>query len=309
MKKVLFVGDVNVDIIMGGLISHPVANKEITCDSFNVTPGSSAAICASAYRCLGGRAFLAGLAGKDDNGRFMLARMKEFGIDTSLVELTDKVATGVTVNLIFGSIRSQVTYPGTITKYAGSNLNTNVLGRFDHIHFAGPYLQTKLRPKITALLRAARRTGITTSLDPQWDATEKWKHMNEWLGLLTFFFPNADEAVSITGCGSAREACRRLARYTTCPIVKNGCDGVLFCRGDKVIAIPSYKVKIKDTTGAGDNLDAGILYAILEKKMDLIEAIKFGSAVAARSCQFSGGAGARSTHRDIVRFMKEHSKK
>ncbi|MBI5724096.1 MAG: carbohydrate kinase family protein [Planctomycetes bacterium] len=309
MKKVLFVGDINVDVIMGGLPSQPVPNKEITCGSHDVTVGSSALICASAYRFLGGRTWFAGLAGKDANGRLMLDRMRQFGIDASLVELTDKVATGVTVNLIVGHSRSQITCPGTITEYAGRKLNGRIFSRFDHVHFAGPYQQTALRPKIAGLLRAAAGAGVTTSLDPQWDVTEKWKFMKEWLPLLTWFFPNADEAISITGGRNARQACMRLAKMTACPIVKMGKDGAMVCRNGRIVSIPSYNVKIRDTTGAGDNLDAGVLYAILEKRMDVIEAVRFGIAAGARSCQFAGGVGARSTCKDIIRFMKEHAKK
>ena len=46
MCKVLYVGDINVDVMMGGLASFPMADKEITCDSFDVVMGSSAVIAA-----------------------------------------------------------------------------------------------------------------------------------------------------------------------------------------------------------------------------------------------------------------------
>ena len=48
MKRVLFFGDINVDVMMGGLVSQPIIDKEITCSSFDITVGSSAAICACA---------------------------------------------------------------------------------------------------------------------------------------------------------------------------------------------------------------------------------------------------------------------
>jgi len=44
MAKVLFVGEINMDIIMGGLPSLPVTGREITCVSFDLTMGSSKGI-------------------------------------------------------------------------------------------------------------------------------------------------------------------------------------------------------------------------------------------------------------------------
>src|SRR4051812_6947693 len=77
MKKLLFVGDINVDVLMGGLVSLPVIDREITCSSFDIAIGSSAVICAAAFASLGGNASFLGLAGSDDYGEFMLRGMKE----------------------------------------------------------------------------------------------------------------------------------------------------------------------------------------------------------------------------------------
>ena len=306
MKKVLFVGDINTDVIMGGLKSQPVPDKEITCQSFDVCVGSTAVICASAYSFLGGKAAFAGLAGKDQNGDFMVGQMKKFGINTKLIERTDKVPTGVTVNLVFKNIRSQVTYPGTIAAYAGAKLTNKVIKRFRHVHFAGPYQQTKFISRITGLLRTASAAGVTTSLDPQWDASEKWAHMREWLPLLTYLFVNADETLSITKCKSLEKACRELVRLTACPIVKAGKDGAILCRSGKLVSAPTIDVKVKDPTGAGDNFDAAFLYGVIEKGMNTLEAVNFANAAGARSCMFIGGVEARSTYNDVIRFMKGH---
>ena len=85
MKKVLFVGDINVDVLMGDLESLPVVDKEITCKSFDVAVGSSAVICAAAYASLGGDASFLGLAGKDDYGEFMVKSMRFASSPTPLI--------------------------------------------------------------------------------------------------------------------------------------------------------------------------------------------------------------------------------
>ncbi|RPJ55649.1 MAG: carbohydrate kinase family protein, partial [Acidobacteria bacterium] len=125
-KKILAIGDINVDIMMGGLASLPQVDREVTCQSFEITMGSSAAIFAVAYACLGGTISFLGLAGKDAYGDFMLDGMKRFGIATDLIRRTGRVKTGVTVNLIFENTRSQVTYPGTISEFSGADIDEQV---------------------------------------------------------------------------------------------------------------------------------------------------------------------------------------
>ena len=301
-KKVLFAGDINVDIIMNGLYSNPVPDKEVSCKEYYVTAGSSAFICGAAFSFLGGKASMTGLCGKDGNGEFMMKALKQFKIGTELVERTDKVATGVTVNLIKDSVRTQITYLGTIAAFNGKLFNKKTLSNYKHIHFAGPYQQTNFRPKITKLLKLAKSLDVTTSMDPQWDATEKWEYMKEWLKHLTWIFVNQDEAKSITGIKNPKKACHKLAELTNCPVVKLGKDGAMGYVNRKFETGEPFKVKVKDTTGAGDNFAAGFLFATLEKEMRMKDALRFGNAVGSRSCAFVGGTGARSTYRDIVKF-------
>ena len=302
---VLFIGDINVDILMGGLESMPVKDREITCRTFEVAMGSSAAIAACTYASLGGPSAILGLAGRDDYGDFMLAGLHEFRVNTDRVQRTDAVRTGVTVNLIRGRTRSQVTYPGTIAAFDGTGLDGTVFRGTRHAHFAGPYQQTRFRPELARLLRSARDHGLSTSLDPQWDSTETWAHMQDWLPLLDYLFLNEDEAVSITGAPDAAAACRQLAAATACPIVKTGRRGALFCQDGNPVAVPTYRTEVVDTTGAGDALAAGALFAKLEQGLSLQPALAFGNAVAARSCAAKGGVAARSSCATIRQFMKD----
>jgi len=303
--KTLFVGDINVDLMLGGMQSPPMTDREVVCRTFKVTMGSSTVIAACAYAALGGKASFIGLAGKDDYGKFMLNGLRKAGVDIRLVRRTGTVKTGVTVNMIHSRSRTQVTYPGTIAEFRGWNITERYLRGFGHVHFAGPYLQTKLRPHITRLLRLARRMGLSTSLDPQWDPTEKWEFMHMWLPLLTYFFPNGDEARSITHTTSMEKACAILSSLTACPVIKAGKHGAIAHIDGKIRSLPTPWVKVVDTTGAGDSFNAGFLFAVLEKKMPLLNAVRFANATGARSCKFAGGTAARSTYRDVVQLVEK----
>jgi sugar/nucleoside kinase (ribokinase family) len=303
-KRVLFVGDINVDLMMHGLQSLPQVDREITCTGFETTMGSTAVIAACAYAALGGQAAFLGLAGEDAYGDFMLDGMRAFGIDTARVLRTRDVNTGVTVNLIHDRTRSQVTYPGTIAAFDGDAVSDDVLDGFAHVHFAGPYQQVRFMPHIARLLQAARSRGLTTSLDPQWDQLEKWACMDVWMPLLDYLFLNEDEARSISGQDSLESALPVLVGRTACPVIKAGRAGALLFVNGRVRRFPTYRAEVRDTTGAGDSFDAGWLYACIERGLPLEESADFANAVAARSCLFSGGVNARSTCADIEAFQR-----
>lgn len=303
MRRLLFIGEINVDVLMGGMETPPVVDREVPCRTYEVAMGASTVISACAYASLGGAVSFAGLAGEDDYGEFMLCGLRNFGIDTTLVRRTRDVRTGVTVNMICGSTRTQVTYPGTIEAYGGEGLDEAVLARFDHIHFGGVYLETRLRSRIAGLLGRARSLGLTTSLDPQWDPAGRWECMDAWLPLLTYLFVNEGEAASIASAASAEEACRALAGRTACPVVKTGRCGALVFDGGHPASVPGFPVDVVDTTGAGDCFNAAFLYARLEKDATLREAARFANAVAARSCTFAGGVSARTSYDDAQKFI------
>lgn len=300
---VLFVGDINVDIIMGGLESQPVVDREITCSSFDITVGSPSVIAACAYTSLGGAAAFCGLAGADEYGDSLLHEMQSYGIQTDLVRRSNHTKTGVTVSLVHGNSRTQVTYPGSISAFDGSWVDERALAPYRHVHLAGVYLQERFRPRITGVLRAARALHCTTSLDPQWDSTEKWELMDEWLPMLTYLFLNKDEATSITGCGSTEAAVRTLAERTRCPVVKEGGNGASVWITDGPVHIPAPAVNVIDTTGAGDSFDAAFLFGTLQEEMDEKRACELAVAVGTRCCLFAGGVAARTTYGEARRFM------
>ncbi len=304
---VAFIGDINVDLLMAGLRSPPVEDREVLCESFDIVLGSSAVIAACTYSHLGGRARFFGLAGNDYFGRFMLRGMKDCGIDTAGVRFTDRAKTGVTVSMAHRSTRTQVTYPGAIPLLRAADIDREALWRCRHAHFTGVYLQDGLRGDLADLLRQARERGLSTSLDSQWDPAGTWQGLAEWLPLLDIFFCNQDEARSITGEEDARKACLVLRRRTARPLVKLGAEGALYCDepSQRVVHAPTRRVEAVDTTGAGDAFDAGFLYAALDRRMDLPEAVRFANAVGTRCCLFRGGVEARSTYPQILEFLKE----
>ena len=284
MKPTLFIGDLNVDIVMSGLEGPIMKDKEIICERFQISMGSSAVFSACHYSRLGGDAHICGLAGNDGFGTFVLNGLKKYNVNTDLVQKSD-CTTGITVNLLEGRARSQITFPGTIEKFKGSSIIIENLSKFQHLHFSGVYLQHSLRPGIAEILRKAKNEGLTVSLDPQWDNTEKWELMDDWLPILDYLFLNEDEALSLSKSASVEDAYIHLKKLTSCPLIKVGARGVYY--NGRVY--PPVDVPVVDTTGAGDTFSAAFLYSLLCDQTAIEDALQRANAEASDTCTFIGG--------------------
>jgi ribokinase len=285
---ILFAGDGNIDLQFTGLASLPLTDKEVMCSEFAATVGGSTTICAVAYTTLGGRAEFCGLFGSDDNGRLMERLLREAGVGLSLLRVTDESATGVTANLVYESTRTQITFPGTLSIVDETDTIIREIHRFRHIHLAGIFPLARFLPRIVEVLRAAREAGVTSSITTQWDPSQEWKQLDEWLPLLTWLFVNEEEARSITRRTSIEDAYRDLAGRTASPLITMGAAGAY--AGGRII--PGVKVRVRDTTGAGDSFAAGFLYAVEGRGMRFDEAVRYACAAGALSCTYTGGVSA-----------------
>ncbi len=304
-SKVVFLGDFNVDLIMDGLSGLPEPDREIGCTGFEIAIGASSCITAAAYAGLGGRASVCGMSGNDELGAFMRARLTEAGATTDLVVKSAGVGTGITVNLVQGKGRIQVTYPGAMGELAAAHVPAAAFDGLRHLHVSGVYQMASLLPDVDGLLSRAADAGASTSLDCQWDPTEHWDRLDGWLARVDWLFVNEQEARSMTGESGPEQALRALALRTRCPVLKAGPAGAWVMDGEgRSVNVPALRVTVVDTIGAGDNFDAGFLFAALEKARGPADAARFANAAAARSCTFRGGTAAHSTYQDVIRFME-----
>jgi ribokinase len=297
--RLLFAGDANVDLILSGLASPPQEDREVFCEGYAAALGGSTTIAAAAYARLGGRADFCGMVGDDANGRLARRALSEAGVGLGLLRMNRGATTGVTVNLSRASTRTQVTYRGSLSEVDESETILRSLGRYSHLHISGPYGTPAFLPRIEGVLKAAKESRLTSSLDTQWDPSERWEGAEKWLPLLTYLFVNEAEADSLArrlGGETARDAAREaggdeaawepLARSTACPIIKLGPRGV-FASGT---LHPPFSVEVVDPTGAGDAFAAAFLFATLERGLGFEEALRFAQAAGALACTFIGGS-------------------
>jgi sugar/nucleoside kinase (ribokinase family) len=300
---ILVAGEINPDLILSGDVEPAFGQIEKRVDTAALTIGSSSAIFACGAARLGLRVAFLGVCGDDIFGRFMLDEMSSRAVDVSNVIVRSDGQTGLSVILNNGSDRAILTHPGLIAELQASDVPDDLLRQARHLHVASYFLQTKLQPGLPALFDRAHSLGLTTSLDTNYDPSEKWIGFDKLLSAVDVFLPNRTEALSITQASDVQSAGRQLANKSRLVVIKLGADGAALRTVDKTIFVPSIAVKLMDTVGAGDSFDAGFLYGYLAS-WDLEKALQLGVVCGALSTQASGGTAAQPTLEEALVFMK-----
>jgi sugar/nucleoside kinase (ribokinase family) len=298
----LVLGDVNPDLVLSDASMDIVFGQaETLVDSAELTIGGSGAIMACAAARLGLRTALVGLGGPDKFGEFLLRAVSERGVDVSGVVVDPEVRTGLTVVLARPGDRAILTFAGAIGAMAADRVDPGLLGRARHVHVSSFFLQTALAPGLPALLASARARGSTTSVDPNWDPSERWDGgLRDLLSDVDVLLPNAVEACRIAGRDDDPEAAAHAlaGRGPTVVAVKLGADGALAvpaAGGEAVRAQPTREVvEIVDAVGAGDAFDAGLLTGLLRGDA-LGKALAFACACGTLSMRAAGGTAAQAT--------------
>jgi sugar/nucleoside kinase (ribokinase family) len=264
----LVIGEINPDIIVTQPGLAPVFGQvETIVEDVRLCPGSSSVITACGAARLGLRTTFAGVVGDDLFGRYMLSQMSARAVDTSGCIVDPARPTGISIVLNKGHDRGTLTSLGTIAALRADQVPRGLLQQVGHVHVGSYYLQSALRPDLSALLSEARAAGATTSVDCNWDPAERWSGIDQLLPVLDIFFLNEEEARRITGLTSSKKAARALVESTS-PVaghpllvaVKQGARGALVTAAGDILRVPAQPMKVVDTTGAGDSFNAGFIY-------------------------------------------------
>ena len=295
MKRALFAGEINVDLVLQGYTEFPGPGKEVLVRDFAMVLGSATAIMAMGLARLGTPVAFVGRVGDDVWGRYCLEDMAGRGIDLSRVIRGGGLKTGVTVSITHPADRALVTYLGAISALTGADVPDAVMLGLDHIHASSFFFQEGLRPDLPDLFARARRAGLTTSLDTGFDPSQRWDGgLRATLLETDLFFPNEVELRALTGCDDAAEGIRALENGRTRVVAKLGKDGAMTLDGGQVVHVPAYPVETLDTTGAGDSFNAGFLHRWLQGA-PLAECLRLGAACGALSTLGLGGTAAQPT--------------
>jgi sugar/nucleoside kinase (ribokinase family) len=304
VKKVLVAGEINVDLILQGYRTFPSPGTEVLVEDAALALGSASILCAAGLARLARPVAFVGRAGRDIFGDYCVQAMAELGIDTAAVIRDGARKTGVTASITSPRDRALVTFLGSIASLRAEDVPDPLLARYQHLHVSSYFLQEGLRPGCPDLFARARRLGLSTSLDPGFDPSERWgDDIRATLAEVDIFFPNEVELAALAGESDPLPALRRLANGHTRIVAKLGAEGCLTLDGDAPLRVPSFPVTPLDTTGAGDSFNAGFLHAYLGGA-PLAECLDWGAACGALSTRGLGGTAAQATAGEVAALLR-----
>jgi sugar/nucleoside kinase (ribokinase family) len=292
--RLIVIGDCNPDLVLSGNSRPRFDQVEVLVDEARLAVGGSASITACAAARLGLECSLLAAVGDDALGRIQTDAIRAAGVDVRALVVDPDHATGVTVVLTEPGDRAILTAPGAIGRLSAPDVDAALLAAADHVHVSSWFLLGALRPDLPSLLGAARAAGTTVSLDTNYDPSGTWDDgdLRRALDAVDVLLPNLAEARALSGEAEPLAAARALARMVPTAVVKLGAQGAVAVSGERAVAAGPPRVEVADTTGAGDNFNAGFLAGTLAGR-GLDESLRLAVACGALSTRGLGGTAAQ----------------
>lgn len=283
---VLNLGRIYCDMVFRGLGGMPQLGRELFAREFAMTPGGGALITAAHLAALGRHSALLARFGTDALSMALFDEIDALGLDLQFLDRHETAGPQLTVVMVHDGDRAFLSRRAGHARPAGFEA---ALGSPEvaHLHIA-EYATLHEMPDAIA---KAKSHGLTVSLDPSWDAELiRDPLFFERASGTDVFLPNMEEAEALTGETDPAAALTVLQRHFPVVALKRGGEGAILAAGGTVIDLPSPRVEVVDTTGAGDAFNAGFIHAWLngaDNRTALVAAIDAGT----RSVQASGGTG------------------
>ncbi len=248
--------------------------------------GGSAGNTVAGVASLGGRAAYVGKVADDALGEVFRHDITAIGVHFMPTPAKGGEGTGrCLVNVTEDGQRTMCTYLGAADALAPDDVDPELIEAAEIIYLEGylfdPPAAREAFAKAAAVGRkAGRRVALTLS-----DAFVVERHRDALLGFIEanadIVFANEAEAMALFQTHNFDEALKGLAAKVATAVVTRGAEGSVIVTGGATTAVEAAPVgKVVDTTGAGDQYAAGVLYG-LARKLDPRACGQLGALAAA----------------------------
>lgn len=281
----------------------PGRDEKVMGEYLGEHPGGVVAnFCCAASR-LGARTALATVVGEDRYGRMAVADLEAHDVDTSLVKVRRGGTTYFCVVHLDESGEKALTVVKTdcmLPDRSEVDPDSFTRARLVHLMASDP-------PLAAWVAREARVRGALVSVDLEpGGAIHGFPALRELLSNADLVFPNEAGLSVLTGEDPVSGADRILRLGPRVVVVTLGSKGCLIVTEDGALRVPSFRVPVMDTTGAGDCFNGAFVTAYL-RGWDLAHCGEFASAAAALSVGEVGTRSALLSSGDIERYLSERS--
>ena len=295
------VGSLNIDMA-ATLTRFPKAGETVTAQSLLINSGGKGANQAAAVGKFGGDCTMIGKVGRDAFGAQMKENLRSFGVDVTHVRETDGTS-GLAMILVHKGNNRIVLDAGANAALTQSDVDKGLSSAK-----VGDILMVQLEVPLCVTehaLRVGSRKGMITMLNPA-PAVSLSRAVYETSEIIT---PNETETEILTGVkpdcevhiALAVKKFRELGARNV--VITLGAAGSAVAVGQEITLVPARKVKVKDTTAAGDTF-VGTVAVLLSEGRDLVSAARFATYASALKVTRKGAAVAIPTRAEVETFIK-----
>ena len=308
------------DIVTIGPLLCEVMRKELDkpldrpADFTGPYPSGDTPIMLNAAAKLGSKCAMIGVVGDDGFGRCVTDRLKESGVDCSMVRVDKEAATGVAFVCYYADGSRNFLYhvhhaaPGMLTP---DDVDIEKLKGTKWVHITGFTMSTNQNSadavyKLVKELPEDTKISFDPNIRPEALSVEQIKALcGPVIERASIIFPSKSEAVMFTGEPNDDAGCKKWASEGKIVVLKNGEAGSRIFYGDKVVDVPSFHVEEVDPTGAGDTFCGAFLTALIEGK-SMEECGRFANAAGAMSVRKQGPMEGAPSRAELDAFLEEH---
>ncbi len=281
-KSILVIGSSNTDMVIKA--NHfPVPGETILGGEFFMFPGGKGANQAVAAARLGGYVTFIAKVGNDIFGKQALSQFDKEGINTKFIVTDTHHPSGVALITIDSKGENTI----VVAQGANGALMPNDAQKAEKEFEVADLLLMQLEIPIETVLHTAKlatqhKRKLILNPAPARSLPD------ELLNGLFMITPNESEAeillgIKITDINSVQAAAKKLFdKGVSNVVITLGAEGAYIYNADGGRLVPTTKVKVVDTTAAGDVFNGALAVAISEDK-SLDEAVAFANRAAAIS--------------------------
>ena len=289
------------------LLAFPAGSK-LLIDKLVYRIGGGGTNTATTFRRLGLRTAYIGKVGDGHNGRRVIDYLGKEGVDTRFVRRCTN-STGFSIILDEERERDRAILAN---KGANDDFTTKDI-RLKDIDTKWIYsssLTGKAHDALVKICRYARRQGISVAFNPSSYMCEKGDtYLSPILKNITVLAFNREEAQLLTGKDTLNDMVRDLhLRGPSIIVITDGKEGAHASDGKNIYSIKALRVKVTDTTGAGDAF-ASTFVAALARQRSMHDCLRMAMINATNVVRYFGAKEGLLKRQDIEKELKRRSMK
>ena len=298
MSFVAAISPVTLDVLYSGLPRIPGLGEEVYAGAFDMQIGGGPPAMVITLNKLGIKGKLGTFLGKDPMSDFVRNILEKEHVDyTNFYRGNEKPVT-VTSIASFPQDRYFLTYnPG---------IDENVCTDDEVYRFLkGSKVCFGVKGHNNVLKRL-KEEGTVIVYDVGWQDDLHVEHIKDILKCVSVFTPNEKEALKMTNTSNVSDALKVLEQYVDCVIITLGSEGCISKTRDGIVRIPPVReFETVDTTGAGDNFLAGVMFGLYHG-MDIEECMKIGNVVGGYSTTELGCCKANISREKLDYYLQKY---